>query len=60
MQNESLDMAVGAIIDEEMGKYKKRLIEEILKHLGSPYCASTDIGKVMYEKEIVDIINKTN
>lgn len=58
MQNESLDIAVGAIVDEEIKKYKLRLLEEMSKHFNNPYCASTDIGKVMYEKEIVGIIDR--
>lgn len=58
MQNESLDIAVGAIVDAEIVKYKLRLIEEVSKHFDNPYCASTDIGKVMFKKEIVDIIDR--
>lgn len=59
MQNESLDIAVSAIIDEQLQKYKNNLKTEIEKHFENPYCAATDIGKVMYKKEIIDIIDRT-
>lgn len=58
MQNESLDIAISSIIDELLQKYKNNLKEEIEKHFENPYCATTDIGKVMYKKEIMDIIDK--
>ncbi|WP_342759472.1 hypothetical protein [Kineothrix sedimenti] len=58
MQNEFLDISVGAIVDEELLKYKDILKEEISKHYDNPYCSSTDIGKVIYKQEIMDIIDR--
>lgn len=58
MENESLDVAVSAIVEEQLQNYKNNLKAEIEKHFGNPYCAATDIGKVMYKKEIMDLIDK--
>lgn len=58
MQNEFLDIAVSAIIDEQLQKYKNNIKAEIEKHFENPYCATTESGKVMYKKEIMDIIDK--
>ena len=59
MENESLDVAVSAIVDKELSEYKERLKSNILQHLNNPYCAKTDIGNVMYEKEILNVIERT-
>ncbi|WP_270467100.1 hypothetical protein [Butyribacter intestini] len=45
------------IMEEEMEKYKLKIMQAISKHFSNPYCAKTDIGKVMYEKEIWDVID---
>lgn len=58
MENESLDVAVGAIVEKELSEYKELLKRKISEHFSNPYCAKTDIGKVMYEKEIYDLIDK--
>lgn len=58
MQNESLDIMVGAIVEKELSEYKDSLKEKISKHFANPYCAKTDIGNVMYEKEIMELIDR--
>lgn len=59
MQNDSLDVAVDAIVKDQIQKYKDNIKAEIEKHFDNPYWAATDIGKVMmYKKEIMDIIDK--
>lgn len=59
MENESLDVAVSSIVEIELSGYKERLKNKILEHFANTYCAKTDIGKVMYEKEILDLIERT-
>ena len=48
---------MNAIMKTEIEEYKERILQAILKHFSNPYCARTDIGKVMYEKEILDLVN---
>lgn len=43
--------------DNEIKEYKNKILEALLEHFDNPYCARTDIGKVMYEKEILDLVN---
>lgn len=57
MQNESLDVMVGAIVEKELSEYKDNLKKKISEHFANPYCAKTDIGKIMYEKEIMELID---
>lgn len=59
MKNEALDVAVSAIVEDELLKYKNRLISNISHHFSNPYCAKTDSGKVIYENEVMDIIENT-
>lgn len=58
MRNESLDIAVSAIVEKELSEYKERLKNSILQHFTNPYCAKTDIGSVMYQNEIIELIEK--
>lgn len=58
MQNESLDAAVAAIVEKELFDYKENLKKQISEHFANPYCANTGIGKVMYENEIMDLIDR--
>lgn len=58
MENESLDVMVTAIVKKELAEYKEKLKEDIKKHFANPYCAKTDIGNVMYEKEIMELISR--
>lgn len=48
---------MNAIMKTEIEEYKERVLRAISKHFSNPYCARTDIGKVMYEKEILDLVN---
>jgi len=59
MENESLDVAVSSIVENKLSGYKERLKNKISEHFANAYCAKTDIGKVMYEKEIFDLIERT-
>lgn len=59
MQNESLDVMVGAIVEKELAEYKEKLKKNITEYLSNPYCAKTEIGSVMYENEILAVINAT-
>ncbi len=59
MENESLDVAVSSIVENELSEYKERLKNRISEYFANVYCAKTDIGKVMYEKEILDLIERT-
>ena len=59
MQNESLDIMVGTIVEKELSEYKDSLKEKISEHFANPYCAKTDIGNVMYEKEIMELIDRS-
>ena len=54
MDNPSLDVMITAIVNKEMEEYKSK----ILNAIDNPYCSVTDIGKVMYEKEIKDLVNR--
>ena len=58
MDNPSLDVMITAIVNKEMEDYKSKILNAIDNHFNNPYCAATDIGKVMYEKEIKDLINR--
>lgn len=58
MDNSSLDVMITAIVNKEIEKYKSKILNAIGKHFENPYCAITDIGKAMYEKEIIDLINR--
>lgn len=58
MENESLDVMITAIVEKELAEYKEKLKEDIKKHFDNPYCAKTNIGNVMYEKEIVELIDR--
>ena len=58
MDNPSLDVMITAIVDKEMKEYKSKILNAIENHFENPYCAVTNIGKVMYEKEIIDLINR--
>lgn len=58
MDNSSLDVMITAIVNKEIEEYKSKILNGIEKHFNNPYCATTDIGKVMYEKEIKDLINR--
>ena len=49
---------ITAIVNKEMEEYKSKILNAIDNHFNNPYCATTDIGKVMYEKEIKDLINR--
>lgn len=51
-ENESI------IVENELSEYKKRLKSRISQHFSNPYCAKTDIGKVMYENEIIELIGE--
>ena len=59
MENESLDVMVRTIVDKEIADYKERLKKNMLQHLNSPYCAKTGVGNVMYEREILNVIDGT-
>lgn len=58
MENPSLNVMNTAIINKEMEEYKSKILNAVEEYFKNPYCARTGIGKVMYEKEIVDLINK--
>jgi len=58
MENESLDAAVCCIVENELSGYKERLKNKIFEHFANAYCAKTDFGKVIYEEEILDLIEK--
>lgn len=57
MDNPSLDVMITAIVEKEMSEYKSKILNAIEEHFKNPHCATTDIGKVMDEKEIIDLIN---
>lgn len=48
----------GEIKERELFVNKKQLREKISEHFANPYCAKTDIGNVMYEKEIMELIDR--
>ena len=58
MDNPSLDVMITAIVSKEMEEYKSKILNGIEEHFNNPYCATTGIGKVMYKKEIKDLINR--
>lgn len=57
MQNESFDVMIGAIAENALSEYKTQLKKNIQQHFENPYCSHTDAGKVIYEKEIMGIID---
>lgn len=57
MDNPSLDVMIAVIVNKEMKEYKSKILNAIEDCFKNPYCATTDIGKVMYKKEIMDLIN---
>ena len=57
MDNPSLDVMISEIVNKEMEEYKSKILNTIDNHFNNPYCAATDTGKVMYKKEIMDLIN---
>ena len=42
----------------EIKEYKNKILEAFLEHFNNPYCARTDAGKVMYQREIIKLINR--
>lgn len=48
----------GEIKERELFANKEQLREKISEHFANPYCAKTDIGNVMYEKEIMELIDR--
>lgn len=58
MDNPNSDAMITAIVNKEMEEYKLKILKGIEEHFKNPYCAATDIGKVMYKKEIMDLINR--
>ena len=58
MDNASSDVMITAIVNKEIEEYKSKILNAIDNHFNNPYCAATDIGKVMYEKEIKDLLNR--
>ena len=48
---------MNAIMKTEIEEYREGVLQAISKHFSNPYCARTDIGKVIYEKEILDLVN---
>ena len=51
-------MTYGEIKERELFVNKEQLREKISEHFANPYCAKTDIGNVMYEKEIMELIDR--
>ena len=47
MDNPNLDVMITAIVSKEIEEYKSNILNGIEKHFNNPYCATTDIGKVM-------------
>lgn len=45
-------------IKNELKEYKNKILEAILEHFENPYCARTDAGGVMYQREIIELINR--
>lgn len=43
---------------KELSEYKNNLKKKIQEHFANPYCSKTDIGNVMYEKEIMELIDR--
>lgn len=48
----------GEIKERKLFVNKERLREKISEHFANQYCAKTDIGNVMYEKEIMELIDR--
>ena len=46
-----------SVIRKEIEEYKAMVLEAIAHHFTNPFCARTNNGKVMYEKEIMNLIN---
>lgn len=45
-------------IKNELKEYKNKIFEAILEHFENPYCARTDAGEVIYQREIIELINR--
>lgn len=48
----------GEVKERELFNNKEQLKEKISEHFANPYCAKTHIGNVMYEKEIMELIDR--
>lgn len=48
----------GEVKKIELFSDKEQLKKAVTEHFSNPYCASTDLGKVMYEKEIMKLIDR--
>ena len=48
----------GKVKERELFIDKEQLKEKISEHFVNPYCAKTDIGNVMYKKEIMELIDR--
>ena len=48
----------GIVKERELFIEKEKLKENISEYFANPYCAKTDIGNVMYEKEIMELIDR--
>lgn len=44
-------------VRKEIEEYRAMVLEAIAHHFTNPFCARTNNGKVMYEKEIMNLIN---
>lgn len=45
-------------IKNELKEYKNKIFKAILEHFENPYCARTDAGEVIYQREIIELINR--
>lgn len=45
-------------IKNELKEYKNKIFEAILEHFENPYCARNDAGEVIYQREIIELINR--
>ena len=46
-----------SVIRKEIEEYRAMVLEAIAHHFTNPFCARTNNGKVMYEKENMNLIN---
>lgn len=57
IQKKNFEEAIAQIVNKEVKNYREKILEAVEAHYNNRYCSSTDIGTVMYKKELDSLVN---
>lgn len=57
MQKKNFEEAIAQIVNKEVKNYREKILDAAEAHYNNQYCASTDIGTVMYKNELNSLVN---